>query len=207
MKFSPAGQFYPPCTNFFTLIDVWLIANWAMVAINLTAVIEVTLIDCCISRGFPILLSLNEKYCFFLPTHGLLIGSILNNIFWKDAIMEFCFITDWVSFSSLHQLIKITLYKLVNKNYFWEEECDFDMFPLVRKLWVKEMILIIIEHLTCLENRIEEYSPSINTHEFDWIHNPFINLTNPPNFELYEVEELATRCILDFCYKRVSSYS
>ena len=69
---------------------------------------------------------------------------------------------------------------------------NLDMFPLVRKTCIKEMIPIIIEHLTSLENRIEEYFPSINVDEFDWIRNPFANLTNPPNFELCEEEELAS---------------
>ena len=41
------------------------------------------------------------------------------------------------------------------------EECNLDMFPLVRKTCVTEMLPSVIEHLTCLENRIEEYFPPI----------------------------------------------
>ena len=55
------------------------------------------------------------------------------------------------------------------------------------------MIPIIIEHFTYLENRFEEYVPTISITYFDWIHNPFVNLaiTNPLCFQLREEEELA----------------
>ena len=71
---------------------------------------------------------------------------------------------------------------------------DLDMFPSVRKTCVTEMILIISEHLTCLQNKIEEYFPSISIEEFDWIRNPFLDLSvnNLSNFELREEEELAS---------------
>ena len=56
------------------------------------------------------------------------------------------------------------------------------------------MILIISAHLTCLGNRIQEYFPSISIEEFDWIRNPFLDLsvTNLSNFHLCEEEELAS---------------
>ena len=66
-----------------------------------------------------------------------------------------------------------------------------DMFPLVRKSCAKEMIPIIVEHLTCLERRVE-YFPSINVDEFDWIRNPFVKLTDSSNLALFEEEELAS---------------
>ena len=67
------------------------------------------------------------------------------------------------------------------------------MFPLVRKTSVEKKIPIIIEHLTCLENRIGEHFPSISIRNFDWNRNHFVNLTitNPLSFELREEEELA----------------
>ena len=70
---------------------------------------------------------------------------------------------------------------------------DLDMFPSVRKTCFTEMIPIISAHLTCLENRIQEYFPSISIEEFDWIRNPFLDLsvTNLSNFQLCEEEELA----------------
>ena len=71
---------------------------------------------------------------------------------------------------------------------------DLDMFPSARKTCVTEMILIISEHLTCLQNKIEEYFPSISIEEFDWIRNPFLDLSvnNLSNFEIREEEELAS---------------
>ena len=71
---------------------------------------------------------------------------------------------------------------------------DLDMFPSVRKTCFTEMIPIISAHLTCLENRIQEYFPSISIEEFDWIRNPFLDLsvTNLSNFQLCEEEELAS---------------
>ena len=66
-----------------------------------------------------------------------------------------------------------------------------DMFQLVCKTFVKEMIPIIVEHLTCLEMR-EEYFPSIYVDEFDWIRNPFVKLTDSSNFALYKDEELSS---------------
>ena len=71
---------------------------------------------------------------------------------------------------------------------------DLDMFPSVRKTCLTEMILIISAHLTYLENRIQEYFPSISIEEFDWIRNSFLDLsvTNLSTFHLREEEELAT---------------
>ena len=71
---------------------------------------------------------------------------------------------------------------------------NLDMFPSVRKTCLTEMILIISAHLTCLENIIQEYFPSISIEEFDWIHNPFLDLsvTNLSNFRLCEEEELGS---------------
>ena len=45
-----------------------------------------------------------------------------------------------------------------------------------------------------LENKIEEYFPSMSIEEFDWICNPFLDLSiiNLSNFELCEEEELAS---------------
>jgi len=46
------------------------------------------------------------------------------------------------------------------------------------------MIPIIIEHLACLESRIEEHFHSVNVNddEFEWILNLFVKLTDHPNF-------------------------
>jgi len=60
------------------------------------------------------------------------------------------------------------------------------MFPLVRKTGVKEMIPIIVEHLTCLGRRVEEYFPSISVDEFDWVCNALVKLKDSSNFAMYE---------------------
>jgi len=60
-----------------------------------------------------------------------------------------------------------------------------DMFPFVRKT-VKEMIPITLENLTCLGRRVEDYFPSNNVDEFDWIRNPFVKLTDSSNFAMCE---------------------
>ena len=76
--------------------------------------------------------------------------------------------------------ILISIDKLVaftKKVILWKSRVKagtLDMFPLVRKTFVKEIIPIIVEHLTCLEMRAEEYFPSNNVDEFDWIRNPFV---------------------------------
>ena len=68
-------------------------------------------------------------------------------------------------------------------------EDDLDIFPLVQKL----VFPIIGEHLTRLENKIKQYFPSISIEEFDWICNPFLDLSviNHYNFKLCREEELA----------------
>ena len=43
---------------------------------------------------------------------------------------------------------------------------NLDMFPLVRKTCVKEMIPITLENLTCLGRRVEDYCASNNVDEF-----------------------------------------
>ena len=71
---------------------------------------------------------------------------------------------------------------------------EFDMFPSVRKACLTEMNLITNEHLTSLENETQEYFPSISIEKFDWIRNPFLDLsaTNLSNVHLCEEEELAS---------------
>ena len=93
-------------------------------------------------------------------------------------------------FTSTDKLVAFT-----KKVTLWKSRAKagtLDMFPLVRKSFVKEMMPIIVEHLTCLEMRVEEYFPSINIDEFDWIRNPFVRLTDSSNFALCKEAELAS---------------
>jgi len=64
-----------------------------------------------------------------------------------------------------------------------------DMFPFVRKTCVKEMIPVIVEHLTCLGRRVEKYFPSISVDEFDWIRDPLVKLRDSSNFAMCEEKE------------------
>jgi len=63
------------------------------------------------------------------------------------------------------------------------------MFPPVRKTCVKEMIPIIVEHLTYLGRRAEDYFSSISVDEFDWIRNPLVKLRDSSNFAMCEEKE------------------
>lgn len=78
---------------------------------------------------------------------------------------------------------------------FWKnrisEKNTVDMFPSLHNKNVEEIISVIIEHLTLLEEKIASYFPSLNTENFDWIRNPFgpVN-TSSWEFSLQEEEEL-----------------
>ena len=64
------------------------------------------------------------------------------------------------------------------------KEGTLDMFPSV-----KEMIPIIVEHLTYLGRRAEDYFPSISVDEFDWIRSPLVKLRDSSNFAMCEEKE------------------
>ena len=69
---------------------------------------------------------------------------------------------------------------------------EFDMFPTMRTNCTKEMIPIVVEHLTALEENIDHYFPSLNTEKYDWVRNPFVDVPSNIGFKLCEEEELAT---------------
>ena len=69
---------------------------------------------------------------------------------------------------------------------------EFDMFPTMRTNCTKEMIPIVVEHLTALEENIDHYFPSLNTEKYDWVHNPFIDVPSNIGFKLCEEQEFAT---------------
>ena len=56
----------------------------------------------------------------------------------------------------------------------------------------KEMILIVVEHLTALEENIHHYLPSLNIEKYDWVRNPFVDVPSNIGFKLCEEEELVT---------------
>ena len=69
---------------------------------------------------------------------------------------------------------------------------EFDMFSTMRTNCTKEIIPIVVEHLTALEENIEHYFPSLNTEKYDWVRNPFVDVPSNAGFKLCEEEELAT---------------
>ena len=68
-----------------------------------------------------------------------------------------------------------------------------EMFPLVGKDNSDGLIPLIVDHLTILEDKMDYYFSSINIEQYDWIRNPFIDIsTYDAGFSLIEEEELAT---------------
>ena len=66
------------------------------------------------------------------------------------------------------------------------------MFPTMRTNCTKEMIPIVVEHLTALEEDIDHYIPSLNTEKYDWVRNPSVDVPSNIGLKLCEEEELAT---------------
>ena len=52
------------------------------------------------------------------------------------------------------------------------------MFPLISKVSANDTLRLIIKHLTNLEANIKYYFPSLNTEEYDWIRNSFIEISD-----------------------------
>ena len=68
------------------------------------------------------------------------------------------------------------------------------MFPLISKASANDGLLLIIEHLTNLEANLKYYFPSLNTEEYNWIRNLFIEISDNArvSLTLTEKEELAS---------------
>ena len=81
---------------------------------------------------------------------------------------------------------KITIWK---RNYI---NGNFKMFPSVSKTHVKEMMPIIVDHLTNLEEILKFYFPSLNVDHYNWIRNPFREIPTDAGLILAEEEELAS---------------
>ena len=84
---------------------------------------------------------------------------------------------------------------LKKKIFIWKNRAklrEFDMFPTIRTNCTKEMIPIVVEHLTALEENIDHYYPSLNTEKYDWFRNPFVDVPSYIGFKLCEEEELVT---------------
>ena len=66
------------------------------------------------------------------------------------------------------------------------------MFPTMRTNCTKEMIPIVVENLTVLEENIDHYFPLLNTEKYDWVRNPFVDVPSNIGLKSCEEEELAT---------------
>ena len=87
------------------------------------------------------------------------------------------------------------LVALKKKIVIWKNRAklgEFDMFLTMRTNCTKEMIPIVVVHLTALEENIDHYFPSLNTEKYDWIRNPIVDVPSNIGFKLFEEEELAT---------------
>ena len=65
-------------------------------------------------------------------------------------------------------------------------------FPTMRTNCTKEMIPVVVEHLTALKENIDHYFPSLNAEKYDWVRNLFVDVPSNIEFKLCEEEELAT---------------
>ena len=63
------------------------------------------------------------------------------------------------------------------------------MFPLISKASANDTLPLIIEHLANLEANLKYYFPSRNTEEYDWIRNPFIEISDDARVSLTLTEE------------------
>ncbi|GFX42209.1 hypothetical protein TNCV_849661 [Trichonephila clavipes] len=81
---------------------------------------------------------------------------------------------------------QITLWK--NK----AQEGNLEKFESVPKDSYKTIKLIVVDHLTTLEEIIIHYFPKLDIKKFDWIRNPFlITYTSVFDLTLNEEEELS----------------
>ena len=68
------------------------------------------------------------------------------------------------------------------------------MFSLMSKASANDTLPLIIEHLTNLEANFKYFFPGLNTEEYDWIRNPFTEISDDArvSLTLTEEEELAS---------------
>ena len=91
------------------------------------------------------------------------------------------------------------------KLFIWKRkasEGDLEMFPLISKVSANDTLRLIIKHLTNLEANIKYYFPSLNTEEYDWIRNSFIEVSLTLTEE--ELSSISTDGNLKIEYKESS---
>ena len=75
------------------------------------------------------------------------------------------------------------------KLHIWKStaiEGSLEMFPLVTNTCKTEILPLVVEHLSTLEEKLNFYFPSLNTAQYDWIRNPFLESTSEYSLTLTE---------------------
>ena len=67
---------------------------------------------------------------------------------------------------------------------------NLEMFPLVFKTKWQEILPLILQHLTSLQEKIEYYFPVLLVEDYDLVRNPFIAVASKGQMILKEEEEL-----------------
>jgi hypothetical protein len=76
------------------------------------------------------------------------------------------------------------------------ENSDREMFPLTADTDPEITSCLILEHLSVLENVLQQYFPFFNVNEYDWVRNPFaVTTADTKHLSLKEVELQADRTI------------
>ena len=82
----------------------------------------------------------------------------------------------------------------IDKRVIWKTralEGNLGMFPLVEQRKWKEILPLILDHLTTLKERIGHYFPELLVEDYEWIKDPFTKvLFSAGQFTLREEEEL-----------------
>jgi hypothetical protein len=72
------------------------------------------------------------------------------------------------------------------------ENSDLEMFPLTADTDPEINTRLILEHLSVLEDKLQQYFPSLNANEYDWVRNRFaVTTADTKHLSLKEAEELA----------------
>ena len=66
--------------------------------------------------------------------------------------------------------------------------CALEMFPPVFKTKWQEILPLILEHLTSLQEKIEYYFPALFVEDYVWVRNPFIEVVSKGQLTLKEEE-------------------
>jgi hypothetical protein len=72
------------------------------------------------------------------------------------------------------------------------ENSGLEMFPLTADTDPEITSCLILEHLSVLEDKLQQYFPSLNVNEYDWVRDPFaVTAADTTHLSLKEAEELA----------------